>query len=217
MPQLIETNTNEPRSPHRPRYRTIPALLEGLEPLFLTNIKELTIQIVGFGAAFFSEGECMKIPRRTAYPLESPEGLWRAKPVVGPSSDIWTLACTIYALLSSQELFGPPPMYPLQAMANIVRVLGDLPQELSVVWEKENLRDYVACLLEHEHAPLKRTTLAMRMEDLVTDPPSAGLTSREIVDLEFLLVEMLQYRPADRFSAAEVVRFLEQCRQQASP
>jgi hypothetical protein len=91
-------------------------------------------------------------------------------------------------------------------MANIVGVLGPLPQEVGDKWEKEHLQDYIECLLEH--GPFKLTSLENRMVALVTDPPEKGFTAEEIVDLEFLLIQMLQYQPVDRCSADTVVASL---------
>ncbi|KAI6081470.1 kinase-like protein [Hypoxylon rubiginosum] len=95
----IETTSGEPAGPRAPEYSVQPVDQRWCKKLW-TN----SIAIIDFGESFFTESP----PQSTGIPAlyAAPEVLFKGTGSLGPHSDIWSLACTIYEIRTVAPLFA---------------------------------------------------------------------------------------------------------------
>lgn len=192
-----------------PGYVVRPPSPHKLLPLCL--IKACTIQIVDYGEAFFSTGQSIagKCPNTPVW-YAAPEILFQD--LVGPSSDIWALACVLYNLLGNHKLFKSYDGVRDEVLVEMVRTFGKLPDRWWSRWEKRP--DYFAedgtfqPTSGFNEAMKKPMDLKARLEDLVRGSREDLLKPEEMVAFEKILRGMLRFEPKERISANEVTQLL---------
>jgi serine/threonine protein kinase len=168
------------------------------------SLRESRILLTDFGVAFKPSEEC-----RTSYPiplmLTPPEKQFLPDKPVSFPSDIWSLACTIWSIITPGDLFAA--YWENLLIYDYTEVLGKLPTEWWERWhgrtewfdENGNIKD--------EDEPPK--TLADRLEEYIQKPRErVGMETMGHEEKEAflcLLRSMLKYLPSERISADEVL------------
>ncbi|CAG8040570.1 unnamed protein product [Penicillium salamii] len=142
--------------------------------------------------------------------LQPPEARFSDGPL-SFSSDIWTLACTIWEIFGQRPLFEIFPASADHVTAAQVEALGILPTEWWKKWEKRNQWFNE----EGEFGGTARGpdnvcwTWDLRFEFSIQKPRAeAGLeipTEEERAVFEAMLRSMLKFRPEERATASEVL------------
>lgn len=169
------------------------------------RIKDYKIKISDFGEAFLTN------PPRTLHTpilLLPPETLFLEK--LGPSSDIWTLACTLFEILGERGLFEAFIPNESDLIAEMVSTLGKLPTRWWNQWQKRP--DYFLedgswnpsfqGLMSPVTRPLKERLWGMGRGQI---PEHCEFSAEEMTSLESLLEKMLMYEPTDRLTADEAM------------
>ncbi|OAL04107.1 hypothetical protein IQ06DRAFT_366769 [Phaeosphaeriaceae sp. SRC1lsM3a] len=145
-------------------------------------------------------------PSHTPYLLRSPESL--LKPISKPSfqSEIWSLACEIFAIMGHRPLFEAWFPSKDRILEEHVDALGQLPEGW---WERwVNCDQYFDDHLQRIDGTPRRS-LEGRTEDSIQKPRNehnmAPIDVREKQAFLMLLRSILSFRPAERPSAQEVL------------
>ncbi|XXG99740.1 hypothetical protein Hte_006081 [Hypoxylon texense] len=147
-----------------PKYQVQP--LDGYWCKDLT-VKSKSIAVIDFGESFFMDSP----PKTTGIPnlYAPPEVLFEGTGTPGPYSDIWALACTLFEVRTSDQLFPPPEFggghgLPVDEMESY---LGPLP-EIYITAFFEMLRK----ARERQMAPIQRAEpLSIKSENSIKREP----------------------------------------------
>lgn len=93
-----------------------------------TNVLTKQIRILDFDQCFEADNP----PKRTGIPAKymAPEVIAGGKP--SKASDLWALGCTIFRLRAGRDIFFDyDTFYPAEALQQIHRFLGDLPENIA--------------------------------------------------------------------------------------
>ncbi|WYZ42239.1 hypothetical protein EsH8_V_001134 [Colletotrichum jinshuiense] len=176
---------------------------EASESVSLSDAKLL---LADFGVAFCP----VQVVRfESCVPLEirAPEARFEPTSPLSFASDIWSLACTIWAILGQRSLLDSFLITQDDATADQVDFLGPLPPEWQKKWEVPRKK-----FDENGRPALGRSVWSwdQRFEDSIQEPRrSKGMetmSNEERTVLFEMLRGMLAFRPGDRLVAKQVLK-----------
>ncbi|PYI33392.1 protein kinase [Aspergillus indologenus CBS 114.80] len=191
--------------PGVPQYGVLPIWLgEASEKI---TLPESRIVVSDFGEAF-SPGREMKYESHTPLLIRPPEARFEPTKPLTFSSDIWTLACTIWDIISQKPLFEGFLTNEDDMTCQQIDALGMLPTEWWKKWEaRQDKFTEHGQLIKSSRSPSR--TLEDRFELNVQRPRIAErmppFDSSERDSLYSMLRSMLSFRPEDRPSARQVL------------
>ena len=162
-------------------------------PLFLGS--DVHVKIADFGEAFLWTGVPAAVRLGVPISYAAPEVPFLDG--VGLPSDIWTLCCTMFEILSGNMVFCADGVDTL--LRDITFTLGKLPDRWWVKWEKraENFSDDAVYVGRREILDLQA-----RLQELSMLEPD------DRAALEKMVHAMLRVEPGERICAGEVVQML---------
>lgn len=169
------------------------------------------ITIIDFGDSFMADTPPADgIGTPAGY--QAPEVLFGALP--GKASDMWALACTLYEIRAGSTLFAGDFGSDYEALEEIVKTLGELPEPLHEKWKKEyepdedlvagsssladRIREIGAYDEESGPGPDHRLTI-----DLFEKPHTAA-SGEESLLMKDLLENLLKFNPDERLSVNQI-------------
>ena len=169
------------------------------------TLSEAHILLADFGAAFSPLGE----PRLQSYtPLDirPPEARFETSKPLSFASDIWSLGCTIWAILGQRSLFDAIIATEDDMTCEHMDALEHLPQDWWVKWDGRHKK----FLESGEPKPGRKPwTWNERFEDSIQEPRRRKKLGTLDGDEEAALFEMirwmLKFKPTDRPTAAQVL------------
>ncbi|KAJ9192489.1 hypothetical protein DTO164E3_8318 [Paecilomyces variotii] len=183
----------------------------GISPVWLGEasekiaLSEARILLTDFGEAF-SPSEKPKYESHAPLGIRPPEVRFEPIKPLSFSSDIWMLACTIWAIIAQRPLFESFLATEDDMTCEHVDALGILPLEWWQKWELRRER------FTEDGTPINRNpyrSWADRFEDSIQQPRrESGLSPFDPVERDAifaLLQSMLSFRPEDRPTAQEVL------------
>ena len=207
----INRRDGQPLTVHAPEYAVPPVSPDDLLPLCLADP---CIKIVDFGEAFFP---AKYIPQRLGTPpcYASPEV--RFGDIVGPASDVWSLACLLKLVLSNRFLFGTCWDRD-EVLVDMVRTFGKLPDRWWNQWESRAeylAEDGTRLAGDHEDwmKPVDLKTLLLEE----THGAISEFEPEEMAGFERVIHGVVRYEPGDRISAQEVEQQLQRLRGKGPP
>ncbi|KAL9012485.1 MAG: hypothetical protein Q9173_002754 [Seirophora scorigena] len=190
-----------PLGPGVPSHAMFPAILY----VKCLKVEDPRIRITDFGESWFGDAVPPKY-LKTPMLYRPPEDVF-AKELLGFPADIWTLACTVFEIMGERSLFEG--FYPDKAdlVAEMISCLGPLPSSWWDAWEEKSeffvekgvWRTDMARARDAKSHPLRwRIENMGRQEDPDFSPDEAE-------SLAVMLSTMLEYDPAKRASATDVI------------
>lgn len=183
----------------------------GISPVWLGEasekiaLSEARILLTDFGEAF-SPSEKPKYGSHAPLGIRPPEVRFEPTKPLSFSSDIWMLACTIWAIIAQRPLFESFLATEDDMTCEHVDALGILPLEWWQKWELRRER-FTEDGTPINHNPYR--SWADRFEDSIQQPRrESGLSPFDPVERDAifaLLRSMLSFRPEDRPTAQEVL------------
>ena len=188
------TDAMDSHSQSMPQSVVPPVSLDDLLPLCLADP---CIKIVDFGEAFFPE---KYIPQGLGTPpcYASPEVRFRG--IVGPASDVWSLACLL-KLVSNRFLFGSCWDRD-EVLVDMVRTFGKLPDRWWNQWESR--AKYFRGGWDPARWRSPKNAVAREAGGAISE-----FEPEEMVGFERVIHGMVRYEPGERISAQEVERLLQ--------
>lgn len=183
----------------------------GIAPIWLgkasedISIAEARILLTDFGEAF-SPSQELKYESRTPLVTRPPEARFEPEKPLSFPSDIWTLACSIWAIIAQRPLFEGFLATQDDMTCEHVDALGILPPKWWEEWEARHNR------FAEDGTPINRNPFRSwddRFEDSVQQPrrdsgmPPFDLEERNAVSS--MLRSMLSFRPENRPTAEQVL------------
>lgn len=169
------------------------------------TLSEGKIYLSDFGAAFRPSEE-QRFKSHTPLDIRPPEARFEPTKPLTLASDIWTLACMIWAILGQRSLLGSFLMSEDDVTADQVSFLGRLPPAWWDKWE-ERCDHYE----EYGTPKDKRVlwTFEQRFDDSIQEPrrqKGLDVTSQDEREAFLEMIRpMVAYRPADRPTVDEVL------------
>lgn len=183
----------------------------GIVPIWLgkaseeITLSETRISLADFGESFFHAKE-RRYKSRTPLVIRPPEARFEPNDPLSFSSDIWTLACTIWIIIAQRPLFEGFLATDDDMTCEHVDTLGILPLEWWEKWEARRLK------FTEDGKPINRNPFRSwddRFEDSVQQPRrDSGIQSfdmRETKALFDMLRPMLSFRPEDRPTTKQIL------------
>jgi serine/threonine protein kinase len=201
-PEPLIRLDGKPLSPNAPPYAISPVWLgEPSENVTLSNAKLL---LVDFGVAFRPSEES-RFKSYTPLEIRPPETRFESTGL-SFASDIWSLACTIWAILGQRSLFDSILATQDDMTCEQVDALGCLPPEW---WERWTAR---ASKFTEGGLPLEGRSVwswDQRFEDSIQAPRrerGMEMLNLKEKDAFFKMIRwMLAFRPGDRPTAKQVL------------
>lgn len=176
------------------------------EPCEKITLAESRILLSDFGEAFSYPKE-LRYESRTPLVIRPPETRFEPNKPLSFSSDIWTLACTIWSIIAQRPLFEGFLATEDDMICEQVDTLGVLPPEWWRKWEARRHK------FSDDGKPINRTYFRSwddRFEDSVQQPrqgkgmPMIDASERDaIFDM---LRPMLSFRPEDRPTTQQILK-----------
>ncbi|KAI9045265.1 uncharacterized protein KD926_009679 [Aspergillus affinis] len=201
-PVIHLDNKHKPLLPNIPSHGVVPVWLgKASEEITPAEAKLLT----DFGEAF-SPSQESKYESRTPLVLRPPEARFEPETPLSFPSDIWTLACSIWALIAQRPLFEGFLATQDDMTCEHVGALGILPREWWVKWDSRHGR------FTEDGTPIGRNPYRSwddRFEDSVQQlRRESGMflfDEEERNAVSVMLRKMLAFRPEDRVTARQVL------------
>ncbi|CAI7649154.1 unnamed protein product [Penicillium bialowiezense] len=175
----------------------------GIVPIWLGEAKT-KILLTDFGEAFSPKER--KCESRTPLVMRPPEARFEADSPRSFSSDIWSLACTIWSIIAQRPLFEGFMATEDDMTCEHVDALGILPLEWWRKWEARPLK------FTEDGKPINRKPFRSwddRFEDSVQRPRRDSdmppVDEREMEALFDMLRPMLSFRPEDRPTTTQIL------------
>ncbi|KAL2052447.1 hypothetical protein ABVK25_007319 [Lepraria finkii] len=153
------------------------------------------VKLIGFGNTRMI-GEVQGFSKDYDFGYQAPEVLLDSQ--LGPSADIWSLACLIYEILIRDI-----PYCPCSTKDDMIHewigIFGNLPEE----WESHCCSPRPSDLCKPGQENMRDT---LKDGSLFILPGTLWFSKGDLDTLGDLLTSMTQYRPSDRPSAAEVLK-----------
>ncbi|KAF6830944.1 hypothetical protein CMUS01_07538 [Colletotrichum musicola] len=207
-PEPVETEGNTPIPPGVPLVATRPLEFD-MERTDKLQLSDSHIVLADFGESYRPSLDS-RLKCRTLTHCSPPEGRFEPTEPESFPSDIWTLACALWDVLTQRPLFGSS--WPFDAANETTRLqvqaLGKLPDQW---WEKWDARskwfteegepiqvgdDPVRTLDHHFESSMNRERRRYKMRTMVSAEKKA---------LFAMLRSMLAYRPEQRCNIEEVL------------
>ena len=170
-----------------------------------TTLAEVRVLLTDFGEAFSPSKE-LRYESRTPLVIRPPEARFEPNKPLSFSSDIWTLACTIWCIIAQRPLFEGFLATEDDMTCEHVDTLGILPPEWWVRWEARQHK------FTEDGKPINRTYFRSwddRYQDSVEQPRrEKGILSfdaRERDAIFDILRQMLSFRPEDRPTTKQIL------------
>lgn len=204
-PERLEVTRHDgqPHGPEAPDYCVTPAFMGMRAEDVPAN---LTIVISDFSHSFFTTDRCESLS--TPLRLVPPEQLFKG--ALGPAADVWTLAMTVYSILSTRPLVDGWEPSAGRIIAEWIDALGPPPEDW---WERRSDREDVFGAANSWTGSDKRPLITrigrMEREDEMGDDERKSLerlfqgARAGYEDLE--LSGMLEYKPSERVETRDVV------------
>ncbi|CAG7918853.1 unnamed protein product [Penicillium olsonii] len=183
----------------------------GIVPIWLgeaseeITVSETSIFLTDFGEAF-SHSKEPKYESRTPLVIRPPEARFEPNKPLSLSSDIWTLACTIWSIIAQRPLFEGFLATEDDMTCEHIDALGVLPSEWWSRWEARRLK------FTEDGKPLNRNPFRSRddrFEDCVQQPRrDSGIPSFDAREKEAffdMLQPMLSFRPENRPTTKQIL------------
>lgn len=168
---------------------------EASESVSLSDAKLL---LADFGVAF-CPAQVVRFESCVPLEIRAPEARFEPTSPLSFASDIWSLACTIWAILGQRSLLDSFLITQDDATADQVDFLGPLPPEWQKKWEVSRKK-----FDENGRPALGRSVWSwdQRFDDIIQEPRrSKGMetmSNEEGTVLFEMLRGMLAFRPGDR-------------------
>jgi len=169
-------------------------------------LSEAQILLGDFGEAFFPSQE-QRLESRTPLHSRPPEDRFEPEKPRSFPSDIWTLGCTIWAIVGQKRLFDSFIPRPDSITSMQVQTLGKLPPAWWAQWNGRLER-----FTEDGHPRGDGTVLAMeyQYEDSIQEPRRQDgrepLAKAELEAFVGMIRQMLVYEPENRGTVQDVLR-----------
>lgn len=167
------------------------------------TLNEAKLFLSDFGAAFRPSEE-QRFRSNTPLDIRPPEARFEPTRPLTLTADIWTLACTIWAIMGQRSLMDSFLMSEDDVTTDQVSFLGPLPPEWWTKWERRSAQ------FEEDGTPKSKVwTFKQRFEDIIQEPRREK--NLEVMDLEekeaFLemIRPMVEYRPDNRPTADDIL------------
>ncbi|KAL8720610.1 MAG: hypothetical protein Q9225_002545 [Loekoesia sp. 1 TL-2023] len=196
----VESLDGRPLGPEAPRYAVMPAQLV----IASDKVNDPRIRISDFGEAWLNNDQ-RKDDLQTPIVFLPPEAIF-AKDQLGFPADIWTLACSIYEIMSERPLFEGFMLDRDDIVAEMISCLGPLPRPWWEAWkargdfftEDGSWRSDMTRVHDSKSRPL-----LLRIQE--NGRESSIFSAGEVECLEKLLRIMLEYDPLKRATIEQVV------------
>lgn len=189
-------------SPNVPSHAISPIWLgEASEDIGLSDAKLL---VIDFGEAFRPEES--RLVSQTPLTIRAPEAHFDPTTPLSFASDIWSLACTIWAILGQRSLFDGQMATQDDITCEQVDVLGCLPPEWWDSWEARPSNFTYACQpVEGRSAWSWEQRFEENIQESRRDKGMATMDMKEKEALFSMMRWMLAFRPGDRPTAKQVL------------
>ncbi|PNY27326.1 Protein kinase domain protein [Tolypocladium capitatum] len=193
----------QPLSPNVPSHAISPVWLgEPSENIVLSDAKLL---LVDFGVAFRPSEES-RLQSYTPLEIRPPKARFEPTTPLSFASDIWSLACIIWAIIGQRSLFDSLLATQDDITCEQVDALGCLPQEWWVGWGARSRK------FTEAGQPVEGRSVwswDQRFEDSIQEPRRekgmATLDAKEKDAFFAMMRWMLAFRPGDRPTAKQVL------------
>ncbi|KAI4117998.1 MAG: hypothetical protein LQ345_001863 [Seirophora villosa] len=186
-----------PLSPGVPSHATFPALLY----VKCLKVEDPRIRITDFGESWFGDAVPPKY-LNTPMLYRPPEDVF-AKGLLGFPSDIWTLACSVFEIMGDRSLFEGFCPSEADLVSEMVSCLGPLPPSWWDAWEGRS-KFFVENGVWRTDVGLRSRPLRSRIQ-IMDRQEHPDFFADEAESLAVMLSTMLEYDPAKRASATDVV------------
>jgi serine/threonine protein kinase len=160
-------------------------------------LEDPKICVTDFGESFFTADRNTNRELQTAVSVAAPEILLQSWSLVGPPSDIWSLACMLWEILSNTMLFAA--IFPRRRYLLV---------EIETTLDSANLVPPSWRFKVPEGRKVNRG-LQVRMSKFNKNVDEGHrFDELELAELTRLFVRMLKWDPGDRITAADVVEGL---------
>ncbi|KAF4475808.1 CMGC SRPK kinase [Fusarium agapanthi] len=198
--------------------RWAPEYLLTAEPLTnYTSIDEnVQVKLADMGGAYFLNNP----PEKTIVPraLRAPELVLKGE--FDKTQDIWCFGCLVFELIAGRHLFyiSGPAKYDTslddEHLLEIIEKLGPLPEELFSHWKTSSLYynedgkiyNWIIDGVPEGQDPDTPDPSELETMEEAFDKESPGMTEQEAQEVKKLIRWILQYDPAKRPSAEEILR-----------
>ncbi|KAI4139104.1 MAG: hypothetical protein LQ341_004356 [Variospora aurantia] len=204
-PEKIKVNRVDggPLSPGVPSHSISPA------NVFVDSLKvdDPHICITDFGESWLGDAVHPKGYLNTPMLYRPPEAIF-AKELLSFPADIWTLACSVFEIMGERGLFEA--FFPDEAdmVAEMVSCLGPLPSSWWDAWEERSEffveKGVWRTDMTRPREPRSRP-LRSRIQTMGRQEHPDSLSADEAESLAVMLTTMLEYDPAKRATADDVV------------
>lgn len=202
-PEPVVRLDGKPISPNVPSHAIPPIWLgEPSENIVLADAKLL---VVDFGVAFRPSEES-RLRSYTPLEIRPPEARFDPTTPLSFASDIWSLACTIWAIIGQRSLFDSLLATQDDITCEQVDALGCLPLEWWERWEARSRK------FTKTYQPIGDRCVwswDQRFEDSIQEPRRgkgmATIDTKEKDAFFSMMRWMLAFRPSDRPTAKQVL------------
>ncbi|KAI2785551.1 kinase-like protein [Daldinia loculata] len=162
----LRTYSEDPPGPHGPEYIVVPLDFCSSS----TNVLSSEICIIDFDQSFTITDPPLERPGIPAKYLAPEIAIGRP---ASPASDIWALGCAIFRIRSGDDLFFDYDTdTPADALRQIVKTLGELPEE----WKQAKFDEEGVAVADGERGELFRSLeetrpLEDRVPGIIDEPP----------------------------------------------
>lgn len=153
-----------------------------------------SVIIADFGSTFKSQSKGGNANFSVYTPTAAPERLLGEG--FGLSSDIWSLACTIFQLVSDKELFQDKSDSPDMILLEMMEVLGKPSEDWWLHWGKA-----AAGMAITRQDAADCNDGPKRLDEMIGDLDDENLDKESLRDI---LIQMLTLEPGKRLSIEEV-------------
>ncbi|KAH9900150.1 kinase-like domain-containing protein [Xylariomycetidae sp. FL2044] len=145
-PKMVDVSHGLKHDLHsQPRYLVAPLCLDVLN-IFLTR----QVSIVGFRSSYEAT-DTTRAVGGTVCDYSAPERLFhKPKAAWNMPGDVWSLACTLYAVVTGKHLF---PAYPSSLIWSLEVLLGPLPARYRAAWRDSKMKTRGHYTCDEDAAP----------------------------------------------------------------
>ncbi|KAF3014759.1 hypothetical protein E8E14_010221 [Neopestalotiopsis sp. 37M] len=168
---------------------------------------EARILLADFGTAFDPAKE-QRFESYTPLIIQPPESIFDPKTPLSFKSDIWSLACTMLAILGRRTLVNFWSITEDAVTADLIDALGPLPEEWWDRWGEEKRSEYFINNGQRPEGRPPYTWDEYFEENVQEDRRARGMETfgdEERKDLFEMLKWMLSFRPEERPAAKQVL------------
>lgn len=211
--QDVKLSSGKPLSAAFPPYEVENVFTGLYVPCERVTTESCRIRVCDFGEAYLA-AETKRFRSHAPMPMAPPESIFEAPDqALEYSSDIWTLACTIFEVFSNHDLFDCP-WFGNRAdgmIEDFVNMLGyeSMPSAWAARWSQRD--KYVDADGKWTHEDDKPRSITKRVEK-IRKRAHDNFSAEERECFVSMLESMLKFKPEERITAEELVhcRWMEQ-------